>query len=80
MNWFLHDGGTGARLARTLVEVILAWVIANIGDIFNLFQIDGSIKALIVSAFTVVFTALLGFISDNKKEVASDDSGDDTIS
>lgn len=68
MEWFLHDGGTAARLARTLVEVVLAWVIANIGDIFNLFEIDGSIKALVVSAFTVVFTALLGFISDNKSE------------
>lgn len=66
MEWFLHSGSTGARLVRTLVEVVLAWVIANIGDIFNLFEIDGSVKALIVSAFTVVFTAALGFISDNK--------------
>lgn len=66
MEWFLHSGSTGARLIRTLVEVVLAWVIANIGDIFNLFEIDGSVKALIVSAFTVVFTAALGFISDNK--------------
>lgn len=66
MEWFLHSGSTGARLVRTLVEVVLAWIIANIGDIFNLFEIDGSVKALIVSAFTVVFTAALGFISDNK--------------
>ena len=66
MEWFLHSGSTGARLVRTLVEVVLAWVIANIGDIFNLFEIDGSVKALIVSGFTVVFTAALGFISDNK--------------
>ena len=66
MEWFLHSGSTGARLVRTLVEVVLAWVIANIGDIFNLFEIDGSVKTLIVSAFTVVFTAALGFISDNK--------------
>lgn len=67
MEWFLHSGTTGARLARTLVEVVLAWVIANIGDIFNLFEISGSVKALVVSACTVLFTALLGFISDNKK-------------
>ena len=68
MEWFLHNGGTGARLARTLVEVVLAWVIANIGDILNLFTVDGSIKALIVSGLTVLFTALLGFISDNAKK------------
>ena len=66
MEWFLHSGTTGARLARTLVEVVLAWVIANIGDIFNLFELDGSVKALVVSGMTMVFTALLGFISDNK--------------
>lgn len=67
MEWFLHSGSTGARLVRTLVEVVLAWVIANIGDIFNLFEIDGTVKTLVVSAFTVLFTALLGFISDNKR-------------
>lgn len=73
MEWFLHDGGTAARLARTLVEVVLAWVIANIGDILNLFVIDGSIKALIISGLTVLFTALLGFISDNAKKETEDE-------
>lgn len=73
MDWFLHSGTTGARLARTLVEVVLAWVIANIGDIFNLFEINGSIKTLIVSALTMVFTAFLGFISDNKKPDESEE-------
>ncbi|MBP5311901.1 MAG: hypothetical protein J6112_03605 [Clostridia bacterium] len=76
MEWFLHSGSTGARLARTLVEVVLAWIIANIGDILNLFTIGGTVKALIVSGMTVVFTALLGFISDNKKKEAEDGAED----
>lgn len=73
MEWFLHSGSTGARLARTLVEVALSWIIANIGDILNLFTIDGTIKALIVSGLTVVFTAMLGFISDNSKKEEEND-------
>ena len=72
MDWFLHSGTTTARLARTLVEVILAWIIANIGDIFKLFTIDGSLKALLVSALTVIFTALLGFINDNREKMKDD--------
>ena len=73
MDWFLHSGSTSARLVRTLVEVALSWLIANIGDIFNLFRLDGSVKALVVSAFTVIFTALLGFISDNKQKIEGED-------
>jgi hypothetical protein len=76
MEWFLHAGTVGARLARTLVEVLLSWIIANVGDIFNLFEIDGTVKTLVVSALTVLFTALLGFLSDNKR-VEEDDTGED---
>lgn len=68
MEWFLHSGKTSARLVRTLVEVVLSWLIANIGDIFNLFKLDSSVKTLVVSAFIMIFTAILGFISDNKEK------------
>lgn len=66
MNWFLHSGTAAARLARTLVEVLLSWLIANTGDIFNLFTLEPTVKALIISGLTVVFTAILGFINDNR--------------
>ena len=68
MEWFLHSGKTSARLVRTLVEVVLSWLIANIGDIFNLFKLDSSVKTLVVSAFIMILTAILGFISDNKEK------------
>lgn len=74
MEWFFHSGSTGARLVRTLVEVALAWIIANIGDIFNLFTIDGTLKTLLVSCLTVLFTALLGFINDNREKMEDGDS------
>lgn len=75
MDWFLHSGGTAARLVRTLVEVALAWIVANIGDIFSLFSIDSSLKAILVSALTVLFTALLGFINDNREKMKDDSNG-----
>ena len=75
MEWFLHNGGTSARLVRTLVEVALAWIVANIGDIFSLFSIDSSLKAILVSALTVIFTALLGFINDNREKMKDDSNG-----
>jgi len=68
MDWFLHSGTAAARLARTLVEVILSWLIANLGDIFGFFSLDPTVKALIISALTVLITAILGFINDNREK------------
>lgn len=72
MNWFLHSGTAAARLVRTLVEVMLSWLIANLGDIFNLFTLDPTVKALIISGLTVLITAILGFINDTRNKIASD--------
>jgi len=66
MDWFLHSGTAAARLARTLVEVLLSWLIANLGDIFGFFELDPTVKALIISGLTVLITAILGFINDNR--------------
>lgn len=72
MDWFLHSGTAAARLVRTLVEVMLSWLIANLGDIFNLFTLDPTVKALIISGLTVLITAILGFINDTRNKIASD--------
>ena len=49
MEWFLHSGTAAARLVRTLVEVVLSWLVASLGDIFGLFSLDPTVKALIIS-------------------------------
>lgn len=72
MDWFLHSGTAAARLVRTLVEVMLSWLIANLGDIFNLFTLDPTVKALIISGLTVIITAILGFINDSRNKIDSD--------
>lgn len=69
MEWFLHSGTAAARLARTLVEVLLSWLIANLGDIFGFFELDPTVKALIISGLTVLITAILGFINDNRVKI-----------
>lgn len=69
MEWFLHSGTAAARLVRTLVEVVLSWLIANLGDIFNLFTLDPTVKALIISGLTVVITAILGFVNDTRNKI-----------
>lgn len=69
MNWFLHSGTAAARLVRTLVEVVLSWLIANLGDIFNLFTLEPTVKALIISGLTVVITAILGFVNDTRNKI-----------
>lgn len=68
-NWFLTSGEASARLVRTLVEVMLSWLLANIGDITGLFNLPATPKALLISAFTIIITAVIGFINDNKKDV-----------
>ena len=59
MTWFLHSG---------TAAVALSWLIANLGDIFKLFSLDPTVKALIISGLTVVITAVLGFINDNRQD------------
>ena len=66
IDWFLHSGTSAARLARTLVEVSLSFLLANIGDIFGLFTISPTVKGLIISFGTLILTAIIGFINDNK--------------
>lgn len=68
MTWFLKSSTTTARLVRTIVEVALAWFVANIGDIFALFNISADVKTLLIGGLTVVFTAVIGFINENKLE------------
>lgn len=72
MDWFLHSGTAAARLARTLVEVLLSWLIANMGDIFGLFSLEPTVKALLISGLTVIFTAILGFINDTRQKIDTD--------
>ena len=72
MDWFLHSGTAAARLARTLVEVLLSWLIANMGDIFGLFSLEPTVKALLISGLTVVITAILGFINDTRQKIDAD--------
>lgn len=77
MEWFLHSGTAAARLVRTLVEVVLSWLVASLGDIFGLFSLDPTVKALIISGLTVVITAILGFINDNRVRSDDNDSAGD---
>lgn len=72
MDWFLHSGTAAARLVRTLVEVILSWLIANMGDIFGLFSLDPTVKALLISGLTVIITAIIGFINDTRQKIDED--------
>lgn len=67
LNWFLTSGEASARLVRTLVEVMLSWLLANIGDVTGLFNLKATPKALLISAFTIIITAVIGFINDGKK-------------
>lgn len=77
MDWFLHSSTTGARLVRTLFEVLLSWLVANLGEIFGLFAIEPTAKALIISALTMLFTAILGFINDNRVRPDTDTVDDE---
>lgn len=72
MDWFLHSGTAAARLVRTLVEVVLSWLIANMGDIFGLFSLDPTVKALLISGLTVIITAIIGFINDTRQKIDED--------
>lgn len=72
MDWFLHSGTAAARLVRTLVEVVLSWLIANMGDIFGLFSLDPTVKALLISGLTVIITAIIGFVNDTRQKIDTD--------
>lgn len=68
MKWFLYSKSEWAILIRTLIEVLLGWFGANLGEIFNLFNLDDGVKGLLMGAITVIVTALLSFIRKYKSE------------
>lgn len=68
MKWFLYGKSEGAILVRTLVEVLLGWFGANLGEIFDLFHLEDGVKGLVMGAVTVIITALLSWIRKAKGE------------
>lgn len=67
MNWFLHSNSMSVKLARTLVEVVLGWALTYIPDMLNLVNMSPEVRGAVASLFTLVITAILGFINDNKE-------------
>lgn len=63
----LYSRSDAAMIARTLFEAILAWVAANIGEIFDLFDISANAKTLIMGFVMVIVSTILSYIRAHKE-------------
>lgn len=77
MSWFskfIYSKEEGWVFARTLVESLLGWLIANIGDVFNLFTIDSGTKTLIMGAVVLILTEVLSYIRSKAEGVKKEEN------
>lgn len=58
---FIHEKSEKMMLFRTVFETGLSWVVVNTVKIVALTNLDPAVQTLMVSFFTVIFTAVINW-------------------
>lgn len=76
MNNFLTSNKLGYRLARTIVQAIVGFIVANIVQIVALTNLDGSIQAIIVSVTMVILSPVMKALGVEDEKARDENRGD----
>lgn len=72
---FLTSNATTYRLARTILQGIIAVVIANLDVLFGFAHMSGSTKAFVVALTMAVLSPIMGALSSNGKTIEAYSGG-----
>lgn len=64
LKWFFESNGWGGRLARTIVQAVIGFVLAYVNDLVALLNIGESTQALIVAAVMAILAPIMQMIGE----------------
>lgn len=68
MNTFLTSNSAKWRLARTIVQGVIAAVIANLPEILGLFHVSPEVMAVTVPIIMAILSPIMKYLGDNIKK------------
>ena len=64
LKWFFESNGWGGRLARTVVQAVIGFVLAYVNDLVALLNLGDSTQALIVAAVMAILAPIMQMIGE----------------
>lgn len=68
LKWFFESNGWGGRLARTIVQAVIGFVLAYVNDLVALLSIGESTQALIVAAVMAILAPIMQMIGERMQQ------------
>ena len=59
MNWFLNSNSTWARIARTVAQAILSFLMSYLPEIVGLFELNELVQALLIAVGMAILSPLM---------------------
>lgn len=64
LKWFFESNGWGGRLARTIVQAVIGFILAYVNDLVALLNLGDSTQALIVAAVMMLLSPIMQMIGE----------------
>ena len=68
LKWFFESNSWGGRLARTIVQAVIGFVLAYVNDLVALLNIGESTQALIVAAVMAILAPIMQMIGERMQQ------------
>lgn len=68
MNTFLTSNDAKWRLARTIVQGIIAAIIANLPDILGLFHVEPAVMTVMVPIIMAILSPIMKYLGNEEGE------------
>ena len=68
LKWFFESNGWGGRLARTIVQAVIGFILAYVNDLVALMNIGDSTQALIVAAVMAILAPIMQMIGERMQQ------------
>ena len=65
LKWFFESNGWGGRLARTVVQAAIGFVLAYVNELVALLNVGDSTQALIVAAVMMILSPIMQMIGSH---------------
>ena len=70
LKWFFESNGWGGRLARTIVQAVIGFILAYVNDLVALLNLGDSTQALIVAAVMAILSPIMQMIGERMQPAA----------
>lgn len=77
LKWFFESNGWGGRLARTVAQAAIGFVLAYVNELVALLDVGPSTQALIVAAVMMILSPVMQMIGSHMPDDGPEEAGTD---